>query len=44
VFDDWTKSAIVEGGYRYSWGIADKLHKSESKYFFSSFEIKDKAL
>jgi len=41
--------AVVEGDYRHSWGIADKLYKSEAidafgmKYLLGIFETKDEA-
>merc|ERR1712037_1090534 len=42
--------AVEEGEYRHSWGIADKLYKSEAidafgmKYLLGIFETKDEAL
>merc|ERR1719211_202188 len=42
--------AVVEGAFRHSWGIADKLYKSEAidafgmKYLLGIFETKDEAL
>merc|ERR1711956_4316 len=41
--------AVVEGDYRHSWGIADKLYKSEAidafgmKYLLGIFETEDEA-